>query len=179
MPLKSTPTSYGTIPIVIHWLTALAILILLVSGFRAADMADSVAKAGLLRIHVILGVSVLLLTVARIAWWLLIDRRPADAAGTPRLQAIAAHAVHGLLYLVVLAMAASGIGMVAVSGAGDILFGGSGPTLPDFMEYVPRIPHGVGARALIALIVLHTAAALYHQFFLRDRLLARMGIGRA
>jgi cytochrome b561 len=51
--------------------------------------------------------------------------------------------------------------------------------LPDFMLYPPRIGHGLGAMVLIALVLAHVAAALYHQFVLRDRLLARMGLGRS
>jgi cytochrome b561 len=31
---------------------------------------------------------------------------------------------------------------------------------------------------MMALVAIHVAAALYHQFVLRDRLLARMGLGR-
>ena len=39
-------------------------------------------------------------------------------------------------------------------------------------------PHGLGAFALLGLVTLHVGAALYHQLVRRDRLLARMGIGR-
>jgi len=35
-----------------------------------------------------------------------------------------------------------------------------------------------GAFALLGLVLLHVGAALYHQLVRRDRLLARMGIGR-
>lgn len=71
-------------------------------------------------------------------------------------------------------MAASGIGMLALSGAGAILFAGASGTLPDFWAYPPRVPHGIGAWLLVTLFVLHAGAALYHQFVKRDRLLRRM-----
>lgn len=178
MSLKSSPERYGTVAIAIHWVTAIAILGLLLSGFQAAGMEDDAAKAGLLRIHAALGISVLVLTLLRIAWWVFVDRRPADPAGTPRWQVRTAHVVHGLLYAVILVMAASGIGMLALSGAGAILAGGAALPLPDFTLYPPRIPHGIGSRLLLALVVLHVGAALHHQFVRRDRLLARMGLGR-
>jgi cytochrome b561 len=41
-----------------------------------------------------------------------------------------------------------------------------------------RYGHGYIAIILIALILLHFAAAMYHQFFRKDRLLSRMGIGK-
>ena len=178
MNLRSAPQRYGPVAIAMHWVTAVAVLALLGSGLRAAGITDLAAKAALLRIHVVLGASVLVLTLIRLGWWWLVDRRPAGPAGTPRWQVRAAHVVHGLFYVVVLVMAASGIGMIVLSGAGTALFGGSAVALPDFTLYPPRAAHGLGADLLIALVLLHVAAALYHQFVLRDRLLARMGLGR-
>lgn len=178
MPAKSTPERYGTVAIAMHWVTALAVFGLLISGFRAADMVDLAAKASILRVHAVVGISVLLLTVLRALWWWLVDRKPADPAGTPRWQAVSAHIVHGLFYVVIAGMAASGIGMMVLSGAGKVLFGGSAATLPDFTLFAPRIPHGLGGRLMIALILVHVGAALYHQFVLRDRVLARMWSGR-
>lgn len=179
MPLKSTPQRYGAVAIAIHWITALALLGLLVSGFRAAGMEDDVAKAAILRIHTATGVAVLLLTLARILWWVAVDRKPPHVAGQPRWQEIASSAVHGLLYLAILLMAGSGIAMMALSGAGDIVWGGAPGPLPDFTRFAPRTGHGIGAFVLILLMLAHVAAALYHQFVLRDRLLARMGLGRS
>lgn len=175
---RSSPERYGPVAIAIHWITAAAVIGLLVSGMQAADLSDPAAKAGLLRVHAAIGVAVLALTLLRLVWWWLVDRKPAEPAGTPRWQTAAARTVHGLLYVVVIAMAASGIAMIALSGAGDTLFGSSMAPLPDFTRYAPRAPHGAGGRILIALVVLHVAAALYHQFVLRDRLLGRMGLGR-
>lgn len=175
---KSSPERYGPVAIAIHWITAVAVIGLLVSGMRAADLSDPAAKADLLRIHAAVGITVLALTLLRLVWWWLVDRKPAQPAGMPRWQAVAARVVHALLYVVVIAMAASGIAMIVLSGAGETLFGSSTAPLPDFTRYAPRAPHGAGARILIALVILHVAAALYHQFVLRDRLLGRMGLGR-
>lgn len=175
---KSTSDRYGPVAIAIHWVTAIAIAGLLASGFQAAGMADPASKAALLRIHAGVGILVLVLTLLRIAWWWLADRKPVDPPSTPRWRAKAARAVHGLFYVVIFGMAASGIGMLVLSGAGAILFAGSPAPLPDFTLYPPRVPHGIGSRFLIALILFHTGAALYHQFVARDRLLARMGVGR-
>lgn len=179
MPFKSTPSGYGTVAIVIHWVTALALIGLILSGWRAEDMADDAAKIGVLRIHTAVGMSVLLLTIARIVWWVAVDRKPAYPAGQPRWQQIASAAVHGLLYLALLLMAGSGIATMALSGAGEVVWGGSGAPLPDFRQFAPRGVHGLGASVLILLTTAHVAAALYHQFVLRDRLLARMGLGRS
>jgi len=178
MSAKSTSERYGSVAIAIHWLTAAAILGLLVSGAIIEDMRDPAQKVALLRVHVVVGVTVLVLTLFRIVWWGVVDRRPAATTSTPRWQAFAAHLVHGLLYVVIIVMVGSGIGMIALSGAADTLFGGGSAALPDFRDYAPRGAHGLGANAMWLLVIVHVLAALYHQFVLRDRLLARMGLGR-
>lgn len=179
MALKSNSQRYGTVAILIHWISALAILGLFVSGFLASGTTDAGARTALLAAHAATGISILVLTLARILWWFTADlQRPLSPMGTPRWQAISAHAVHGLLYVVILGMAVSGMGMFALSGAADIVFGGTGGTLPNFFDYPPRIPHGIGARLLLLLLAAHIGAALYHQFIRRDGLLARMGAGK-
>jgi len=70
-------------------------------------------------------------------------------------------------------MIASGIGMIALSGAAPLIFGANSAPLPDFWKYPPRPPHAIGARLLLALLVLHVGAALYHHFVRRDGLLWR------
>lgn len=175
MAFKSTSTRYGAVAITLHWVSAVAIFGLLASGTVMSGVPERVAT--MLPIHAAVGVLVLLLTLARIAWWLFADRHPAAVAGQPAIQLLLARLVHGLLYVAVLVLAASGIGMLALSGALAALL--SGAPLPDFAGLAPRLAHGLASKLLIGLLVLHVGAALYHQFMRRDRLLARMGIGRA
>ena len=131
------------------------------------------AKAAILKIHIPIAVAVLALTILRIVWWWGFDRKPKPVAGAPHRQERSARAVHVLFYIVI----ASGIGMIALSGAGPVIFGGEG-ALPDFWKHPPRVPHGIGARLLPALLVLHVGAALYHHFVRRDGLLRRMWFSR-
>jgi cytochrome b561 len=178
MSLKSSPTRYGGVAITIHWLTAIAIFGMLASGLTADTMAaDDPAKVTLLRGHVITGVLVGVLTLFRIVWWMAIDRRPQNAAGLSRVQALAAQVVHYGLYVVVLVMVASGLGTVALSGAGNQLFGGAPLPLPDFSKIPPFSVHSLMAWILILMLVGHIGAALWHQLVKRDRLLSRMGMG--
>jgi len=174
MALKSTSDHYSNVAVSIHWLSAVLILVLLASGFRAAHTADAAVKAAILRVHIPLALGVLALTIVRIGWWWGWDRKPGPVAGSPRWQARTAQAVHVLFYIVILGMIASGIGMIVLSGAAPFIFGGKSALLPDFWKYPPRIPHAIGARLLLALLALHFAAALYHHFIRRDGLLWRM-----
>ncbi len=175
---KSSPDRYGRVAITIHWVSAALVLGLMIAGFRAADMTDLEAKASLLRIHSPLGAAVLVLTLVRLGWWLLADTKPEAPAGVSHMQTMAAKAVHGLLYVAILGLAGSGIAMLVLSGAGGILFGSAPGPLPDFWEFAPRYGHAAMAWLMGALLLLHVGAALYHQFILRDRLFARMGLGK-
>ena len=76
MPLRSSSVQYGTVAVSIHWLSALLILFMIFSGFRAGGMEEATAKAAVLRVHVPIGVTILLLTLARIGWWFFADNKP-------------------------------------------------------------------------------------------------------
>ena len=176
MAAKSTSDRYGTVAVSLHWLSAVLIMALIGSGFRASGLEGAAAKTAILQVHVPLGVTVLLLTLARIAWWIFGDTKPVPVP-MPTWQDRLSRTVHCLFYVVILGMSTSGIGMMVLSGAGPIIFGGSAGMLPNFWDYLPRVPHGIGARAMVALLVLHAGAALYHHFFKRDGLLQRMWFG--
>ncbi len=175
MPTKSTPTRYGSVAIAIHWISALLVIAALAGGLVMGNSADPATRSMILPVHASLGILALLLTLGRIAWWVWGDRRPEPAPNMPKLQEWAASAVHILLYLVILLLAASGIATLALSGAIPAIL--SGAALPDFSGLPPRLAHGLGGRLLLVLLIAHIGAALWHQFVKRDRLLARMGIG--
>lgn len=174
MALKSSADRYGNVAIAIHWVSAVALIMLYVAGLMADDAAEA-ARAPILRVHVVLGVTVLALTLLRIVWWIVADKRPQPPPGEPGWRHMAARLTHLALYVVILVMAASGITTLILSGAIPALMAGT--ALPAFEGLAPRMVHGLLANVIVALVVVHTGAALYHQFVVRDRLLARMGIG--
>lgn len=176
--MKSRSDRYGSIAVTLHWLSAIAIFVLVGSGFGAATTADPAAKVGLLQLHVPLAITVLVLTLARIAWWWFADRKPEPIAGTTMWQEASARGIHLLLYMALFLLFGSGIALLAMSGAGNVLLGGSG-TLPDFTEFAPRTAHLVGALLIIALLAGHIGAALYHQIIRRDNIFQRIWYGRA
>ena len=173
MSLKSSSDRYGTVAVTIHWLSALLILLLIGSGWLIGEAEDLATKVDILKVHVSLGVVILLLTLSRIAWWRFADSKPKPVP-MARWQDRIARIVHLLLYIIVLVMVASGIGMMVLSGAIPIIFGVSTEPLPNFWDYPPRIPHEIGGKLIIALFAVHAGAALYHHFVKRDGLLGRM-----
>lgn len=175
MSLKSSHGRYGSVAITIHWLTAIIILMLFATGLLAAGQADPDAKLALVRFHVPLGMAVLVLTLLRIVWWWVADRRPDLPADQPGWQKFMAIGVHFALYAVILLLASSGIATLVLSGALPAIIAGT--ALPDLETVLPRLVHGVAGKLMLGLLALHIGAALYHQFVRRDHLLARMGVG--
>lgn len=178
MSWRSDGRRYGAVAMAMHWATAAAVFGLLGSGLMMEGVAEEGARMQILRAHAATGIFVLVLTLLRIGWWAFADTRPQDVGGMPGWQAKAARLVHGLFYAVILIMGASGIAMLALSGAAAMLFAGAPGALPDFGIYAPRAPHGLGAWLMMALIAVHVGAALHHQFVRHDRVLGRMGLGR-
>jgi cytochrome b561 len=174
MPLRSSATRYGSVATIIHWASALAVILAFAAGFTVANLAAPAQQGPILITHITLGSIVLVLTLLRIVWWLVADKRPSPPAGEPRAQQLAAKTVHYALYAILLLMATSGIMTLVLSHALPILL--SGGPVPDFSPLIPRMAHGIMSKILLVLFIGHVGAALYHQFIRRDQLLARMGI---
>jgi cytochrome b561 len=171
---------YHPLLVMLHWLIAVLIVAMLGVGFYlAVAMPNSdPQKIGVLLIHMSAGMFVFALMAVRFIVRLS-TARPADAAtGHPVLDRIAPAAHYGF-YLLVLAMAGSGLSTAILSGLNRSVFQGSGePLPPDFAIYPTFVAHFYFAWLLLGLLVLHVIAALYHQFFLRDGLFRRMWFGR-
>jgi cytochrome b561 len=164
----------------LHWVLTILIIGSLGAGFlRIAPMANAdPAKIGLLRIHMIVGIVILALMTLRLIVRLTTSRPDPAPTPDPLLDRLAT-IVHYAFYLLVLLMVTSGVATAILSGLGMIVFGGNGePLPPSFLTYPSRIAHGYFAAALAVLIGVHTIAALYHQFILRDGLFRRIWFGR-
>ena len=122
-PVKSNPYQFGKIAIGLHWISALLIIALLGSGFRAGFSTDPEVKVSALQVHLPVAIFVLLLTVTRLNWWWRFDTEPDPIGGVPLWQDSIARWTHRALYAAVLLLLLSGITMSVMSGLPDALFG--------------------------------------------------------
>ena len=173
MGAKSTATQYGSVAILIHWASALVVIVAWGIGITLDKFSPT--PPALLVVHMVLGVLVLLLTLMRLVWFIVADRRPAPPEGDPRLQRIAAKVVHVLLYAVLLLLPISGIATAVTAGVLPAIT--SGGAVPSFEGNQILQVHTAEGIFFFLLFVGHVGAALYHQVIKRDRLLARMGVG--
>jgi cytochrome b561 len=170
--------TYGPIAQAVHW--AVAALAFVVVGLGWAMLgsprgADS--RELLLFLHRSVGLLILALMVFRVVWRLTHPPPPLPA-GFPRIEAVAAHADHILLYVVFLVMPLTGFLNAAAAGHSVSFFGlfAIPPFLPQdpFLTQVAVAVHLAGQFVVYALVAIHVAAALTHRFVRRNRILHRM-----
>ncbi len=179
---------YTSVAIALHWAIALLIAGMIAFGWILEDMAGGPGspKVSLIQVHKSVGISILLLSVARIVWRLM--NPPPPEPPMPQWQKLLATSVHILLYVLMIAMPLSGWIMASASTAHDTRFFGTlEVSLPGFagMDAEARKPieegfhsvHGNLAWVIIAMLALHIAGAVKHQFIDKDGLLARMAPG--
>lgn len=174
--MKNTTGMFALPARVLHWLMAILILAML---FIGVGMVTSVSErhAWLIHIHQPLGIAILVLVVLRLA---VRQRHPPPPlpADLPMLQKLAAHASHGLLYALMIAMPLVGWAMLSAGGYPVMLSGSL--RLPSIMPAnatafaVLRHLHGWLALLLLLTFLAHLAAALYHGLIRRDGVLASM-----
>lgn len=173
------PSRYHPVLVILHWVLAFLIVFALGMGmFSLREIPNSSPdKVFALRGHMIAGMLILSLMLVRFVVRFRTPRPEPATTGNAFLDRVAALTHYGL-YLLAFLMAASGIATAAQAGLPAIVFGGSGAPLPEsFAIYSPRVAHGVIAKLLLALALLHVLAVLYHQFVRRDGLLSRMWFG--
>ncbi len=176
MALRSDARRWGGVAKTFHWLMALGIVGAGVLGLVMTEMDRGMAKLNTFAIHKSIGLTVLALFVLRLAWRF-VDCRPDDLP-MPRIQRIAAHAVHGLLYLFMLAIPLSGWIFNSARGYPLQWFKQFNlPALVEKNEDLAEIAIDVHVAlfwVLVAVLVAHVGGALLHHFFERDDTLRRM-----
>jgi cytochrome b561 len=172
--LKDKPVRYHPMQVGFHWLVVLLLFSMFLLGKYMSGLPNDAGKILPLGIHILLGVVTIVVIVVRfIARFRL--PQPVPARTNSAVLDVIGKVVHYALYALVLLMAVSGISLSLRAGLLPIVFGGSGAALPaDFFVYSARALHGATARVLLVTVVLHVGAALYHQFWLKDKLLSRM-----
>ncbi|MBT0667296.1 cytochrome b [Novosphingobium profundi] len=179
------PTRYSFVAMVLHWTIALMILINLYLGWRMGTL-EGLAQFDAFQLHKSFGITVLVLSFVRLAWRLT-HRPPSLPEGMGAFERFAASATHAFFYALMIGMPLTGWVLVSTSALNipTLLW----HTIPwphiGVLHDLPAAPKTAveGGASWIhvslafggsALIALHVAAALKHQFLNRDGVLGRM-----
>lgn len=175
--MNAVSTRYSGVAIALHWLMALLILGLIGVGVWMSDLKPSPRTIQIYTWHKWIGLTVLLLALARVLWRVY-RRPPPPSADLPRWQALAASGTHGALYLLMFAMPLTGWLQNSAAGFPLTWFGWF--KVPALIERNRdafqwwQDAHETLAWLLMALIALHVAAAIKHHLIDRDEVLRRM-----
>lgn len=156
---------YSPALVTLHWISACMVIIQLTLG-------DIIVPGA----HIIAGALIGVLTALRLSIKLQSTNPSHAEVGSNfpnKLAVMAHHTIYGLVFAVVL----SGIGLAVET---DLLFShdsGVSDTKNDSGLLI-HSAHQLLTDALIFIICLHVLAALFHQFFLKDRQFSRMWFGK-
>lgn len=174
----SRTVRYSRVAIALHWAIATLVLSTIPLGWYGATFETDLAQSAT-NLHKSIGISILALTLARIVWRVT-HRPPAlPDAMAPALRWIA-KATHVLFYVLLLILPLTGWWMSSAvperHAFGFGLF--DVPFLPVPRGFASAGPahfvHVNLAWLMVALAMLHIAAALKHRFIDHDAILARM-----
>lgn len=174
--LSSGTHRYTRMAMLLHWLLAVAIVVSFVVGLQMVDMKMSVLRLKLFNWHKWAGICILTLSAVRLLWRL--THQPPAELPAPRWQQRMARATHVLLYTLFFATPLMGWAYSSAAGFPVVLFGVL--PLPDFVSPSKELAealkpwHGVLAKTMAVLVLVHVAGALKHHFIDRDGLIRRM-----
>lgn len=161
----------------LHWIVVALIVAAWALGLTMVDLPLSPQKLKTYSWHKWTGVTIFLLTLARLAWRAA-HRPPALPSTMPAWQKRAAAASHALLYALLLAIPLSGWLFSSASGVPVVYLGLV--QLPDLvgrdkaLAVLLKQVHVILNWTLLVTLCIHVSAALKHHFVNRDDVLARM-----
>ncbi|OCQ22439.1 cytochrome B [Pseudoalteromonas luteoviolacea] len=191
MALKNTESDYGSIAKWIHWITAILFLAAYVSVYYRQWFTEAKTPENwsALQLHLSFGVSIMVVVGLRVVWRIM-DQTPKPEPGS-KLEHMAAHVGHYMLYIVMIIAPVTGYIGTGVNTEFFFMFDipkfesteifkyvvsdGLGLTFAEFEKPIDFIHKEIlGAWLIWVLIVGHAGAALFHHFVKKDRTLLKM-----
>ena len=167
---------YTGVAIALHWLTVVLVFANLTLGVSMVPLPLSPRKLQWYAWHKWIGITVFIVTCARLAWRA--RHPPPPHAPMPDWQRRAADRSHVLLYVLLTVIPLSGWLYSSSTGV-QVVYLGLFP-LPDLLPKdrtlatVLKWTHVALNSTLFAMVIVHAAAALKHHFIDRDSTVTRM-----
>ncbi len=177
MSWKNPVDRWGPVSQAFHWLVVILVLVMAYLGLTMTDLPNSPHKIRLYALHKSIGLTILALVALRLLWrWYAGTPRP--LGGIARRQARVATATHWALYLLLFAMPVSGWLVNSTAGFPLQWFGLFNlPSIAgksEAMHALTRSAHEFLFWTLVATVLLHAGAAVFHHVVQRDGTLLRM-----
>jgi cytochrome b561 len=174
--MRTSPDRYGAVSITLHWLIAGLIVVQLCLGWCMNELVPdhSPIQESVERVHISLGLTILLLVLVRIGVRLTHPAPPLPA-GMPAWEKLLARGSHILFYLLMLALPLTGWALVSLGQRPISFWGLPWPHLPGVGVLGSPAPRSVRREVahihvfilvwiVLINLALHVAGALKHQF---------------
>ena len=174
MHVKNTLTEYGFISKLLHWISAILLLVQIPLGFYLVDLDFGLERINIESIHVIIGLSIFYLVILRLLIKI-INPTPKLNPSIFRGQKFLAKLNHILLYVTILSITISGILKKLFNGETLVIFFKEFRIQDNFelAELFYDI-HVFSNYFIIALITTHIVAVVVHKFFFNDNLIKKI-----
>lgn len=173
--------SYTVTAKVLHWLMAIMIIAMLMTGWSLDDL-DGADLSAALSTHATGGGLVLVLLVMRVLWRVAYPP-PELPQSLTTMQKLAAGFIHVSLYVMLLLVPLTGLTAAVAHSENVVLLGGL--NLQETFAFIgqngfdiKREIHAQAMHVLLALIIGHVAAAVVHRVWLKDGIFERMTFQR-
>ena len=161
---RARPLAYTRIQIALHWLVAALVLaqyatsgaIVRTHSMHSLGWRPSPTDLVLHTLHNRVGLAIIALMLGRLALRLWVGA-PLPGSSSIGMASTAARTVHAAFYVVLISE--------GVTGA-----------IASFFWWPISAVHVLLFKAMVGLVLIHVAAALWHEWFLKDRLVSRVGL---
>ena len=174
MHVKNTITEYGLISKLLHWVSAILLLVQIPLGFYLVDLDFGPERINIESIHVIVGLSIFYLVILRLLTKI-INPTPKLNPSIFKGQKFLAKLNHILLYVTILSITISGILKKLFNGETLVIFFRELRIQENFkLAEVFYDIHVFSNYFIIALITTHIVAVVVHKFFFNDNLIKKI-----
>jgi cytochrome b561 len=165
---------YSKPVVLLHWIEALLLSFLLLGGtFVLSNIPNTLEKLSAFKIHMIVGVVVLVLTIIRIVFVSKSTKVEPMPMSEMRAKIVSIH--HKLIYIVTLLTALSGMALAKMSSLGEIVFFGSQVALYEsFKDFPIGIVHGMLSKVLLFLVVTHILGVIAYMIKYKTNIFKRV-----
>jgi cytochrome b561 len=175
--LRNSESSYGAVSRTLHWTVAVLVIgALLLIESRGLFPRDASERTSFTAWHYELGLAAFVLAWIRLAWRGS-EREPRITPPIARWEHLASHVVQFAFYALLLVAPPVGLATAQAQGKTVTFLGLAIPKLVETSKPLAtqlKDVHEYMGDVMIALIVLHVVASLWHAFARRDNTLQRM-----
>ena len=172
--IRNNISQYGLIAKIFHWITFFFLIIQIPFGFYISELEFSMERANFENYHSLSGIVIFYIVLVRLIWKFL-NPSP-KILGVPLWQMFIARINHFLLYVFMLMIIISGVlKKFYIEATVNLLFFNiqSSKTVFKLSDFFSTM-HELSNIILIALILLHILAVVFHHLVLKDKILKKI-----